>query len=142
MLIYSQYDCMTEKLYKALRDLICGMMSIKEEEEIRQECIERNDTLKMMAANAAKMMVTSKETDGPEETRHWANRERLCRDLIELINPQSSLTLQDGNRGERSKLGQSNALLYGGGHGPPWKGRAPPLVLQARLGPGDPDKLL
>jgi hypothetical protein len=47
--------------------------------------------------------------------------------------------MQQGEKGdERSMLDQSNVLLYGGGHGPPWKGRASPLVLAGKAGTRGP----
>jgi hypothetical protein len=140
--VYRQYQRMTTVMVEEMKRLICEIQAWKEEMKANQEHEEEpsdlitglENTLKVMATNAAKMILLSKESEGTVEIRHWANRERFCRKLIELIESRNSSTQQNVDHGGGRKLGQSNALLYGGGHGPPWKGRAPPLVLAGKAG--------
>jgi hypothetical protein len=141
-LVFREYEFMTETLDEEIRRLICGMQPWQEELEARQEREEETgdlmtgleNTLKVMAMNASKMIPISEKTEGSIGVHHWANRERLCLDLIELISLQNRSTQQMNGPDEGNTLGQSNTLLYGEGHGPPWKGRVTPLVPAGKAG--------
>jgi hypothetical protein len=109
-------------------------MRSEPEDEAAELMTGLENTLRVMMINATEMTRKTEISKILVETRHWAQRERFCADLIELITGCSAATRNEDQQLEGSTLGQSNTLLYGEGHGPPWKGRATPLVPAGKAG--------
>jgi hypothetical protein len=120
---YCQYEYMVELLSKRVRRVVKKMIrratEMKTEPELETEAIELmtglENTLRVMMVNATEMIRSSDDSREIVETQHWARRERFCAGLIELITGRSSTTRCEDRQQEGSMLGQSNALLYGGG---------------------------
>jgi hypothetical protein len=142
VLQHSQHGFMLKQLVKYIRSTITRMLrgmsrnrSNQEREVSTEELISGlENTLRVMRTNATEAIRRSNVSKTLVESQHWVQRERFCTDLIELFAGRLATTRDEGQRLEGSTLGQSNALLYGGGHGPPWKGRATPLVLAGKAG--------
>jgi hypothetical protein len=139
---HCQYECMANSLIKRTRRVVRIMIDraieMKQEPETENEATELmtglENTLRIMMVNATEMIRSSDAFRKMAETQHWARREKFSADLIEQITGRWSLARSEDQRQEGSTLGQSNALLYGGGHGPPWKGRPTPLVPAGKAG--------
>jgi hypothetical protein len=129
---------LTDLIRKVIKMIVKRANKLKEERVSEVEDAELmtglENALRVMTENATEMVRSLDVSKGLVEAQHWAKREKFCSELIELIVQRSLTTTQKDSRNEGSTLGQSNALLYGGRHGPPWKGRATPLVPAGKAG--------
>jgi hypothetical protein len=156
-LVYQQYEYMTEVLKDEIWLLVNRMnhrlmeqMALEEVKDDEEVVAEVENASKAMLANATEMLSSLdpyKDRGGLVEAHHWARRERFWRELVEWAGPRFLDTTWGTGHDPVCTLGQSDPLLFGGGHHAPGmvlpgKEEQLPWFRQARLGPGDPRRFL